>query len=187
MDKREIKGIILKSRVDFIITNFGEGGLSKVVARLRGEAKELMIEPKKVRATGWYGFKLQGEIDDAICNVLAGGDEDIFRRMGAWSAEFQERMSTVKQFSDPWRFLTMHSTVFSRFYRPGRMELIKVSDREARMRLHGFMSTGQNCITNMGFISRGIEMAGAEDVTVEEIQCTERDGVEFDEYRIKWR
>jgi hypothetical protein len=181
-----IKGVTLKSRLDFIRHEYGEEGLQKLLPHLKEEARELFANPKRIRATSWYEFDIQVDLDQALCKYLAGGDEGIYRKMGGWSAEFQEAHAALTDFREPLKFLQMHSVIFGRFFEPGRMEVEMVGPTEAYMRIYEFRSVKENCETNMGFLTRSLEIIGASNIKVKETQCTEDPGVPFCEYHIIW-
>jgi hypothetical protein len=187
MAKMEIKGIILKSRMDFIQQRYGDEGLRKLLPHLSGKAKEVFSNPKSIRATSWYDFALQTELDRAICKYLEDGDKGIYLKMGEWSADFQESQSPLSEFKGPWKFLQMHSVIFARFFNPGKMELVQIGPSEVHMRLHQFRSNKENCDTNIGFLRRSLEIIGAKHIMVEETMCTQDPKVPYCEYHLKWR
>jgi uncharacterized protein (TIGR02265 family) len=181
-----IKGITLKSRLAFVEHAYGRGAIDKVIPHLRGETKILISEPLRIKATAWYGFNLQMELDRAVCKVLARGDSNVYRSMGAFSADYQDKQFSVRQNTDPWRLLNLIAITYNRFFRPGRSEVIKVSDTEATIFIHDFLSTKENCEGNMGFLKRSLEMSGAKDVEVTEQHCSARNSELPCEYHIKW-
>lgn len=181
-----IKGITLKSRLAFVEHTYGRGAIDKVIPQLRGETKMLVSEPLRIKASGWYGFSVQIELDRTICKVLAKGDKGIYRTMGAFSAEYHDKLVSVRQNTDPWRLLNLITITCERFFRPGRSEVIKVSNTEAKILIHDFLSTKENCEGNMGFLKHSLEMSGAKDVEITEPQCSGRNSEVPCEYHIKW-
>ena len=184
--KQFIKGITFKSRADFVTDAYGPNAFGKLIPHLSGELKAMVEDPVRVRPTAWYPFDYQQALDEAIYKVLASGDANVFRRMGAFSADYENRNNLIKIFTDPWRFLNHQPTIWSRYFKPGSVDVIRVSDREAKVHLHSFRSSEANCQTNLGYFIRSIEICGAEDVHVVETQCTKDPGVEYCEFRIRW-
>lgn len=182
-----IKGITLKSRLDFIENNYGKDALQRILPGLSDLARALFSDPRKIRATSWYDFGIQIEVDRAVRDHLADGDEEIFKKMGAWSAEFQREHSTPSDQNDPWKFLQLQAVIFGRYFKPGRMELVRASSSEGYMRLHEFRSARENCDSNLGFLKKHLEIFGLEGVEVTEIQCTEDPKVRYCEYHFKWK
>ena len=186
MPEMLIKGITLKSRVEFIIHEYGEGGLQKLVESLEGMTKDLFSDTKKIRATSWYDFKIQVDVDTAIYKVLADGDGDVYLRMGAFTADFQEDNLSIPEYKDPWKFLQLQGVIFGRYFKPGRMELKRVGPTEVCVRIHEFRSSHENCMTNIGFFMKSLENMGLKNVLVEETQCSEDPDMAYCEYRVKW-
>jgi hypothetical protein len=181
-----IKGIILKSRLDFIERTFGKDALDRILPHLGQRGRDLFSNPAKIRATSWYDFEIQTELDKAICRHLSKGDRSIYRKMGENSADFQEQQSALSEFKGPWNFLQMHAVIFGRFFKPGRMELIREGPNEVLMRLHEFRSNWENCETNIGFLARSLELIGVKNVNVVEIRCSQDPSVPYCEYLITW-
>jgi hypothetical protein len=186
MAEQFIKGLTFKSRAEFVEATYGPGSFSKIAGHLKGELRALASDTKNIKAASWYPFEMQNELDRAICKVLAAGDPNVFRRMGAFSAEFENRNIAIKQFTDPWRFLSLQASIWPRFFKPARADIVRVSDREARVHIHDFRSSHELCETNIGFFLRSMELCGAEDVSVVETQCSQNPNVEYCEYRIRW-
>ena len=182
-----IKGLTFKSRVTFLEKTYGPEALTRLIPHLEGEVKGLIANPRSIKATAWYPLEDQVRLDKTICKYLANGDETIYRKMGAFSAEFHDSHIQVKQYKDPWRFINLHSTIYPRFFKPARVEILRPSSHEARIRIFEFRSVKENCETNIGFFFRNLELCGAEEVEVVETQCTRDPGVEFCEYKVRWR
>ena len=191
MAEQQIKGMILKSRLTYLEKRFGPDALSKVLPLMKGRSKEVMADHKNIRATGWYPFSINKELDMAIFLAFGKGDERLYKDMGGFSNEFQDSVSSVDIFSSPWKFLRLQANAFPRFWRPGRLELIEVKtsgDCEAIMKFHEVRSCRTNCLTNIGFLEKGLEMCGAQDIKVWETKCTEDLTVAFCEMHMtfKW-
>lgn len=187
MEGQLVKGIILKSRVEYIEKVFGTDALDKMLPCLEGKTKAVFSDPQRIRATSWYDFSINLEFDEAMCKVLADGDTGIFWKMGGFTNEFQASDMSRHAYNDPWKYLTLHVGVWPRFWRPGRAELTKVNDGEALITIYDMRSTRNYCQTNIGFFHTGLELAGAKDVEVVETQCTEDPEVEHCEYRCRFK
>jgi hypothetical protein len=189
--EQRIKGMILKGRLQFLEKTFGPASLLKVLAFLKGKTRDVMSDPKNIRATGWYEFTINTELDKAIFKAFGNGDEKLYKQMGGFSNEFQDSVSSLEYFSSPWKYLRMQANSFPRFWDPGRLELIEVKtsgDCEAIYRFHDVRSTRENCLTNIGFVEKGLQMCGAKDIKVWETQCTEDLKVPYCEFHMtfKW-
>lgn len=187
MAMTEIKGITLKSRYDFVKHIYGEDAFQKVLPQLKPETRALFEDELKIRATSWYNLDIQTDFETTVCRVLADGDEGVYRRMGAFSADFHDSNFSFGELRDPSKFLQMYVVIFGRYCRPSRMEVEMVGKTECYVRLHELTSTFPNCESNIGYIVRNMENLKLKDIVAEETQCTKDEGVDICEYHIKWR
>ena len=182
-----IKGITLKGRVEFVKRTYGNEALASIVRHVGGEIRHLVMDPRLIKAISWYDFQVQQELDKAICTHLAGGDEAIYFKMGAFNADFQENTLAMSQAGDVMRYLRPQMTLYPRFFKPGRMDLIEISPTEVVLQSHLFKSTHENCETNRGFIAQTITNCGAHDVDVVEVHCNSDPKNDYCEYKAKWK
>jgi len=187
MAPSRIKGLTLKSRITFIEKEYGKNAMTAILPSLKPETKELFSNPTNIRATAWYDLDIQIDFDRAVCKCLAKGDEGIFERMGAFSAEFQSPTPGKKETFDPWKFLQMNKAVFDRYFENGRLEIVKVGEKEAYLSLFDFRSKKENCRSNLGYLRRSLELSGVTPLIVEETQCSEDPKVKYCEYHLKWQ
>jgi len=185
---QQVKGMVLKSRLDFLEHVYGTDAHAKVVTYLTGRTKEALSKPQFIKASSWYDFQVQAELDKAICKAMAGGDAAVYRQMGAFSNQFQAAAAAVDHFENPWKWFKFHVIAFPRFYNPGRLEVVKLNEGECFMRFHDTKTTKENCETNIGFTKKGLEMCGCTDVDVVETKCTAKELTKFCEFHItfKW-
>ncbi len=182
MVKTEVKGLTLKSRYDFVKQTFGKDAFKKVLPHLRPETRALFEDELRIRATSWYNLDIQTDFETTVCTVLAGGDEGIYRKMGAYSVDFN-----ATPYPDVSKFLQMYIVIFPRYCRPGRMEVEMISDTEGYVRLLDLTSTFPNCESNMGYIARYMEVLKLKDIKAQETHCTRDLGVKSCEYHFTWR
>jgi len=182
MVKTEVKGLTLKSRYDFVKHTFGKEAFKKVLPHLRPETRALFEDELSIRATAWYNLDLQTDFETTVCKVLGRGDEGIYRKMGAYSVDYNET-----PYADVSKFLQMYIVIFPRYCRPGRMEVEMVSQTECYVRLHDLTSTFPNCESNLGYIARYMEVLNLKDIKAQETHCTRDLGVSSCEYHFTWR
>lgn len=185
MPEMRVKGLTLKSRIRFVEKTYGKDALKELARHLRPETAALVLDPMKLRATAWYDLEVQSDIDVNICKHLAAGDESVFRRMGAFSAEFQG--GATKEVRDPIKMFQLIAAVFDRYFSPGHVEIIKTGDKEAHLRLFEFRSVKENCMSNLGFLEKNLELNGFTPLVVEETQCSENPKNKYCEYHIVWK
>jgi hypothetical protein len=184
-DGQFVKGITLKSRLNLIEDRWGKDAAAKVLEALPPDSKKVFTG--LIASTNWYPFKIQVELDETICKVLARGNEDIFFELGIFAAQFQKETSAIKSISkDPWTFLQMQERVFQRYTRPGIMTVEMVGKNKAIMRIKDWQTTRNACAVNRGFVKEGITIAGGKNVVVEDLACCEDKGTKTCIYRISW-
>ena len=80
---QKVKGAVLKSRRAFIEQHAGADGTGRVRAALSAEDQR---EFRMILTVKWYPFELGKRLDDAIVEVLGGGQPTFFIRLGESSA-----------------------------------------------------------------------------------------------------
>jgi len=187
MAQMRIKGLTLKSRIQYVDQFYGKDALASIMKYLRPETAAVLAEPRKVRATAWYDLRVQVDLDQTIYRHLAKSDAGIYKKLGAFSAEFQSVGAGGHAISDPWKMFQMVGSVFDRYFSPGRLEIIKVNDKEVMLRLFEFRSVKENCLSNLGFLSKSLELNGFKPTIVEETVCSEDPSAKYCEYHIGWK
>ena len=186
MSGMEIKGLTLKSRIRFVEQTYGKDALKTLAKYLKPDTAALVSDPIKIRATAWYDLDIQLELDRNVCKHLAGGDRGVYKKMGAFSADFQSFRAGAKDVRDPIKMFQITAAVFDRYFRPGHMEILKDSEKEAHLRLFDFRSNKENCLSNLGFLEKSLELHGFRPIIVEETQCSENPPHKYCEYHVKW-
>lgn len=168
----EIKGMTLKSRIEYITLHFGAASVKKVFAKLKEKRGDDLSN--KILATKWYPLQLQSDLDDIIRYDLANGDELIYQKLGAHSADmhYKEKYSGFLKDKDPFNVLKKSTFAFDLYFRPGKALCTKTGPKEIKIEVSLFKSTSKNCQTNIGFYKRAVELSGGKDVKVVERTCT---------------
>jgi uncharacterized protein (TIGR02265 family) len=183
----EIKGLILQSRKDFVIDNFGEGAWERVLAVLpqddRSQLGELILAAK------WYPFEVGERLDRAIVDVLGEGDEKVFEEIGAKSAQ-RSLMKVHKSFltpGDPQAFLEKADVIYKFYYDTGRREYERTGESSGVLVTHDAKTFSvPDCLTVIGWYRQALRMCGARDVDIVEEECRARGG-SCCRYRLTWR
>lgn len=81
-----IKGSKLTSKLEFLRKVYGDEMVPHVLEALDPEAREALLD---VSLLNWYPSELYDWLAAAICRVAARGDETVYDRMGADTAEQQ--------------------------------------------------------------------------------------------------
>lgn len=180
-----VKGSVLKARLAFVQDMAPQDGVERVLARL---APAEQAELRSLLATKWYSFELGKHLDEAIVAELGGGRAVFFEQLGAASAE--KNLSGVhKEFliaGDPQGFLSRAPMIYSFYYDKGRREYQRIAPNEAMLTtLDAETFSIADCATVVGWHRRALEMCGAREPKVVEVECRARGGAVC-RYRLSW-
>ncbi len=182
---QRIKGGALKARLAFVEEQLGAGVAERVRQRLSEEERR---ELGGLLATKWYPLALQLHLDEAIAAEAGGAREQVFRRLGAASAE-RNLTGAHKDFlapGDPLAFLERTPLIYSFYYDQGRRTFEKLGPQEGRITTFDAPHvSAEDCLTICGWYVRALEMCGAREVRVNEEQCRAR-GAASCRYRVQW-
>ena len=182
----EIKGAILKTRLQFVKDRFGAKAVEDVLATLPGSAQAILREP--LDSSGWYNFQTGRHLDDAIVSVIGRGDAALFEDLGAASA--RENLSGIQKFyldpGNPQGFMLRAPLIYHVYYDKGWR------DYKATGPVSGVMTTYQadtysaaDCMTVIGWYKQALKMCGAQNVNIVEDICRARGG-DCCRYLVSW-
>lgn len=185
--RNQVKGGVVKSRLEFVKARAGEAGLEAVLARLPREDQEVLRG--WVLPITWYPLDLNLRLDDAIAAVLSPRDRDrIFVEMGRASADSNlggAQRPYVRE-GDPHFLLRATPQIYAAYYQVGRRTYERTGETSAVLRTFDAEDvTRTDCLTVAGWHQRAIEMCGGRDVRVTETLCRTR-GHPHCEYRCEW-
>ncbi|MCU0305162.1 MAG: DUF2378 family protein [Thermoanaerobaculales bacterium] len=186
MAEQKIKGSVLKSRLEFVHKEFGEEGLSKVMASL-SEADQKILS--RLVAVAWVDFEVGRRLDDAIVKALGGGSTRFFERLGEASAEVN--LGTLHAAflapGNPQAFLAKAPQIYRLYYDVGRREYKQTGEREGVLVTHDAETFSKtDCLTVIGWYRRALEMCGAKNVRILEEECRASGGGVC-RYRVSWQ
>lgn len=183
---QQVKGTVLKARLAFLEQHFGKEGKERVLASLT-EAERHDVQ--KALTVSWYPFELGKRLDDAIVSVLGGGQEEVFLRLGAASAD-HNLGSVHRNFltpGNPHAFLAKAPAIYRLYYETGRREYHKTGERSAELVTHEAETFSvPDCLTVIGWHKRALEMCGATEVSMVETECRGR-GDTVCRYKVSWK
>ena len=182
---QRIKGGALKARLAFVEEQLGSAVAERVRQRL-GESERHDLGG--LLATKWYPLTLQLRLDEAIAAEAGGAREQVFRQLGAASAE-RNLTGAHRDFlapGDPLAFLERAPLVYSFYYDQGRRTFEKLSAHEGRITTFDAPHvSAEDCLTICGWYTKALEMCGAQEASVVEEECRARGG-KVCRYRVKW-
>ncbi len=166
-----IKGSKLSSKLAFVKHAYGEEMLDQVINTMSTDDRPVISDVLDLR---WYPSDLYERLVQTICRVAAHGDEAVYDRMGAETAEHQltniyasfRRDDLVKTLKN---MVPMHSHMND----PGHMEVDSSRDCECTITVTEPRSAAvESCRISRAFYGRVAELSGATDVHVTERTCT---------------
>jgi len=180
----QIRGGVLLSRLAFVREQAGDAGMRAVMSALPEEDRVLLTDI--VLAIGWYPFETQERLDTAIAEQLGGAS--VYRTLGAHSAT-SALTTTHKNYlrsNDP-HALLKHIAQLHRLYKDtGQMTYDRVDDLTAVLRAFECDSfSTSDCLTNLGWHERAIELCGGKNVRTTETRCRTK-GDYMCEYTCRW-
>jgi hypothetical protein len=182
----EIKGLIFHSRKDFVIDNFGEDGWKSVVGSLSTEDQTLLDEI--ILTAKWYPFEVGERLDKAIVDKLGGGNDSIFMKIGAQSA--QRSLTKVhKTFltpGNPQAFMGKSNIIYKFYYDTGYREYKETGTKSGVVTTYEAETFSHpDCLTVIGWYEEALRMCGARNVSGVEEECRAKGG-DVCRYRFSW-
>ena len=182
---QQVKGSVLRTRLTFAEEHGGKDAVARVLAELTPDERQVL---QTLLTMKWYPFELGKRLDDAIVRVLGGGKREFFEKLGEASAE--KNLTTLHQAflvaGDPHAFLAKAPQIYALYYETGRREYAKTGEKEAVLTTHDAETfSAPDCLTVVGWHRRALEMCGARQVRVVEVECRARGGKAC-RYRLSW-
>jgi len=182
----KVKGNVLIARKNFVEERFGAEGWERLLGSLPDADRAQLSVP--LSAVGWYPFGIGQRLDAAIVKVLANGDHNVFKRMGAASA--LSNLTTVhKHFlvkGNPQAFLAHAPLIYKFYYDTGRREYEQLGPNSGTLTTYDADTFSHvDCLTVVGWYEQALKMCGAKEATVVEEACRAQ-GKPFCRYRLQW-
>ena len=148
--KQQVKGGVLKSRLQFVEDTAGKDAVQRVLAVLGDDDRKSL---GMLLTAQWYPFELGKRLDAAIVAEVGGGRDEYFERLGEASAE--KNLATVhRNFitqRDAHAFLAKAPTIYKLYYGTGRREYEKTGEQSGRLTTHDAENfSSPDCLTIVG-------------------------------------
>ena len=183
---QQIKGCVLRSRLQFLEENVGRQAAEQLVNSLPADDQQKL---KNVLNSQWYPFDLGTRLDEAIVRAVGRGDPEFFERLGEASA-FRNLTTIHAAFvteHDPHSFLRKADEVYSAYYEKGHRDYRPVSATSGVLTTtEAPATTPGDCRTVVGWHRKALEICGARDVEVVEEECRAKGG-KVCRYRVEWQ
>ncbi|MGD8438965.1 MAG: TIGR02265 family protein [Holophagae bacterium] len=186
MTTQKVKGSVLKSRLEFVRSEFGDEGLSTLLGSLSDDDRKVL---ERLVAVTWVDFDVGKRLDEAIVAQLGGGSTRFFERLGEASAEVN--LSTLHNAfiapGDPQAFLAKAPQIYRLYYDVGWREYEATGEREGVLTTHEAETFSKtDCLTVIGWYRKALELCGARNVRIVEESCRASGG-DVCRYRVSWQ
>jgi uncharacterized protein (TIGR02265 family) len=182
---QQVKGAVLRSRLDFVDQHFGAEGMAQVLASLTPADRSAL---RLILPVVWYPFDLGERLDDAIVRVLGRGEPRFFERLGEASAE--RNLGTLHRGflrpGKPHEFLEKSPSIYRTYYETGRRDYKRTGPTSGVLTTYDAdMFSAPDCLTVVGWHRKALEMCGVRAVTIRETECRAR-GAAVCRYEVSW-
>ncbi len=182
---QQIKGNVLRARMDFVREHFGDQGMERVLALLSPDDRQAL---RSVLTIKWYPFALGQRLDAAIVQGPGQGRPELFERLGEASAS-RNLQTLHKGFlcpGDPQAFLAKAPVIYDLYYETGNRTYQRSGEREGVLTTHDAETfSAPDCLTVIGWYRRALELCGAREVSITEEECRASGGTVC-RYRVRW-
>jgi hypothetical protein len=180
------KGFTLLGALEFVDERYGKEARGAVIDVMDSESREILSQ--SILTSGWYPFRVQVALYEAIDRVLGTGDLSLCSEIGKFTCEHE--MTTIHKM-----FLRMASLelwvksaglMWGRYYSVGGLEIEEIGDDAGRVKVVGFNPLSKAfCADFGGWLHRTLELNNRENVTVEHPDCV-LDGAPCCRYLGRW-
>jgi predicted hydrocarbon binding protein len=168
----KVKGGKISSKLAFVKEAHGQQAVDDLIASLPPDDQGQL---RVVLEGSWYAFDLYERLIRAVCQIVGGGDEAIYTKLGYHSAE-RALKGTYKAFvgKDPIDLVQRSVQMHKMRNDPAEMEVLVDGPTSCVVKVMQPKSTVEICRISKAFYEKAIELAGGRDVHVRETQCTGR-------------
>jgi len=179
----KVRGAMVLHAVRFVRETYGPEAHERVLKRLPPEHWGTLLGP--VREASWEPVADLVAYMEIARALLAPGDPDFFRSLGAFSGRLERESAGFKPLvADPSTSVRMAPTTWRSFYDQGHVEVKMDGPLEARARIFGFPASEALCERRVGAWASLVSYAEMT-ATAEELACG-RNGSPFCEVRVTW-
>jgi hypothetical protein len=180
------KGSVVRSTLNFLRADVGEGALGHIMATLPDDTRALI---ERAESTEEVPYPIVRSLWSAADEVIGKADRSWMDRAGVYAIRSTgvELYSGILKKSEPIQFLTQSVSLFRLYYRPGDMECVFEAPGTAVLRLVGFDPvTALFCQRQSGGLRCALTLAGGADPMVRHVRCA-LEGDAFCEWELSWK
>lgn len=186
----KVKGAPLLARMRFVRSLAPEASSAILGALEEGDRR--FLEGTELRPERWFPAEVLLRLDAAIASALGNGDRSaVLVALGEFLAEAcfgpTGALRPLAVARDPHALLREVPRVHPDLHGAGARGYARIGARAALVRASkGHRNQGDDCLTNVGWLRRAVEICGGREVRVTETACVGRGG-NCCEYRCEWR
>jgi hypothetical protein len=171
----KVKGTAIVAALRYLREHFGENGAASVVAELDESDRAALEDGGLVSA--WYPVSLLLRLMRAAEARFGSRERYIYRQMGRASADYA--ITTIYKIffkvGSPQFVIARGSSVFSRYYSQGRLQIVESKSGRAAVDLLDFPDGAPEfCERIRGWMERTMELAGATNLKSAHSLCVHR-------------
>ena len=180
------KGFTLLGALAFIDERYGGDARQRVIASMDAASRSVLSQ--SILTSGWYPFRVQVGLYEAIDRVLGDGDLALCWEIGEYTCE--REMTTIHKM-----FLRLASLelwiksaglMWGRYYSQGGLDVEEIGDRQGAVRVVDFDPLSKAfCYDFGGWLPRTLELNKRTEVSVEHSECV-LDGAPHCRYVGRW-
>lgn len=168
----QIKGIALKSTINYIKLKLKEEGFLKFKKELSADAQSIFGTP--ILSSNWYDVNLLVEIMSKVPEILKREPKEVWWEMGRYSCE--DGLNTVYKIfyklGSPEFIIKRAGQVFNNYYSQGNFFVVSHSLSSAQVQIKDFPIPHPCICTRIsGWMERAIELSGGKNVLVKHSLC----------------
>ncbi len=180
-----IKGGLLRARFLFVVLNHGPGSWARIMAKLPEEDRRVAED---IAVDNWYPLSTLQQIDRAIAEEIAGGDEKVFDQLG----EFSATSSLSGPYSslinpDIHSFLTQSALIHRSYQDFGAAAYEALSETSGLLTIKYETAPPLSfCISGTAYFRHAVELCGARTASITHTRCCGR-GDLVCEFYVTWQ
>lgn len=181
-----VKGSVLRSRLDFVEKKFGAPVLERVLAALPPDERQIL--GRRLLPAQWYPFTLGESLENTILRVLGEDGRRTFLEMGRRSAEYNlEGVHKVfVHAGNPHGLLCRAPAIYKLYYDTGHRTYEMTGENTCSLITYDSESFSEaDCLTIIGWHERAVELCSGRHAEVDHPRCRAR-GDAVCEYLISW-
>lgn len=179
------KGVSFSHAKHFTQQRWGPAGWEAILEKMRPEDRE---ELASVLPMGWYSLALYNRLIHALEDVHGKGDLAMIGELGRYEAE--KDLTTIHRIMfrllNPGTVIVKTTDYWRKFHDTGSWDMKRIGNSELEGVLTGWGVVDRAlCRELVGYLSRALELVGAQNVLVEHPECRAR-GYARCFFRARW-